>query len=210
MKVLIPYSDDGRDGVELRYAIRSMEKHFRDMTGCVVVGDKPGWYTGEHIPFEDVEGRKEYSVYLKLKQVNETVLYSNDDFFALQDFDHRLPNYYFGTCREMAMRVADRRFKDLFGQCPPEWRMFEIHCPMAIDTRELDYDNDCLLKTTYANRLNLPGVELVDCKIRSNLYYGEVKHIIKSRPFWSTHDNATGGILAMLKRLYDKKSNFEV
>lgn len=203
MKVLIPYKDDGKDGQELYYSIRSFEKHFKDLSGFILVGDKPSWFTGEHIPCEDIEGRKEYSVYLKLKKVEGIVLYSNDDFYALKPFDSNLPNYYFGTCREMSQRVTDRRFKDLFGQCLPEWKSFEVHFPMVIDTRLLDYDNDCLLKTTYANRLNLPAVEQIDCKIRDNLNYGEIKERIKDKPFWSTHDNGDKpGVLSMLKKLY--------
>lgn len=204
MKVLYPYKDDGKDGQELYYSIRSMEKHFKDMTGCIVIGDKPSWYTGEHIPASDIEGRKEYSVYLKVKKVEGIVLYCNDDFYALKNFDSNLPNYYFGTCREMSRLVTERRFKDLFGKCLPEWKSFEVHCPMVIDTRLLNLDDeDRLLKTTYANRLNLPGVEQIDCKIRNDLNYGEVKERIKDKLFWSTSDNAyKPGILSMLKKLY--------
>lgn len=210
MNLVIPYTDDGKDGFELRYAIRSMEMFFKDLHQVILVGDKPSWFTGIHIQASDIEGRKEYSVYLKLKKVEGVVLYSMDDVYALKPFDTNLPNYYFGTCREMSQRVTDRRFKDLFGQCLPEWKSFEVHSPMVIDTRLLDYDNDCLLKTTYANRLKLPGVEQIDCKIKNDLNYGEVKERIKDKPFWSTHDNADKpGISSMLKRLYPKPSRNE-
>lgn len=211
MNLTIPYRNDNKDGHELRFAIRSMEKHFLSMTGCIVIGDKPTWYTGEHIPAQDIPDRKEYSVYCKLKLVNGTILYSMDDVYALQPFSRSLPNYYFGTCREMAMRVKDRRFKDLFGTCLPEWKSFEVHCPMVIDTTKLDWDDENrLLKTTYANRCPGNEVEQIDCKLRDDFNYGEVKNLIKGKPFWSTHDNGERpGILSMLNKLYPNKSKYE-
>ena len=187
-----------------------MVKHFKDMTGCVVVGDLPTWYASEHIPCEDIPKRREQSVYEKIKKVEGIILYSNDDYFAFKDFDSSLPNYYHGICRDKARRMIDKTYKELFRKCNPEWLSFEIHCPMVIDTRLLDFE-DCLLKTTYANLLKLPGTISEDVKLRHNPSYGYVKEIIKGQSFFSTHDNGSHpGILKILKELYPEKSKFEV
>lgn len=189
-----------------------MEMYFKPLHQVILVGDKPNWFTGIHIQASDIPNRKEYSVYCKLKLVQGIVLYSMDDVFALKPFDESLPNYYYQDCRYWAAKSKERRFKDLFGSCLPEWKSFEIHCPMIIDTRFLNWDDeDRLLKTTYANRQQLPATEQIDCKLRSDLNYGEVKDRIKDKPFWSTSDNADRpGIKRMLDKLYPNKSKFEV
>lgn len=40
----------GADGDELRYSIRSVVEHFRDLANVVICGDIPDWYTGDAIP----------------------------------------------------------------------------------------------------------------------------------------------------------------
>src|SRR5574339_852409 len=133
MTALIPYKHDPHNGLELRYAIRSLVKHFKPLTDITVIGDLPGWYLGKHIFHPDTPKRKEYSIYSKLMQVQDKVLYTNDDFFALKDFDESLPNYYSGTCG--SKRPIDRTYRELYRNAPSEWLNFDIHCPMIIDTR---------------------------------------------------------------------------
>lgn len=210
MRIFIPYKTTPDNGLEMKYVIRSMIKHFKDMTGCFVVGDKPDWYTGPHIYYTDIPNRKEYSIYCKLILIKEPVLLCNDDFFALKDFRADIPNYYSGTCREKLMVVTDRVYKELYLNCLPEWLNFDIHCPMVVDPKKFEWDIDRPLKTYYANQNRLPGVQLQDCKLRGDLNYGEVKERINDRPFFSTHDNAgKSGMLQVLNELYPIKSRYE-
>lgn len=207
MKVVIPYKQQG-EGVELRYAIRSMYLYFKDITGVVVVGDKPDWYTGEHIPFPDEFGRKEYSIYKKLMQVHGTVLYSNDDFFALKHFDSSLPNYYTGKVKNYGGK--DRRYLDLYRACLPNWLNFDGHWPMIIDTTKFEWIVDRPIKTYYGNQNNLPGTELFDLKITGKYLYSEYKNKIKGRPFFSTKDNEDcPNMLRLWNELYPEKSHCE-
>ena len=70
-----------------------MVKHFKGMSGVVLIGDKPDWYCGEHIPAADT-GAKEWNIVKKiLLSPYEDFIYSNEDFLAPQDFDETLPNY---------------------------------------------------------------------------------------------------------------------
>lgn len=210
MRIFIPYKTTPDDGLECKYTIRSMVKHFKDMTGCLIVGDKPSWYKGDHIYYTDIPNRKEYSIYRKLILIKETVLHLNDDFFALQDFGTDLPNYYSGTCRDKLMVTTDKVYKELYLNCLPEWLNFDIHVPMVIDTRRFDWDIDRPLKTYYGNQNKLTGTRLTDCKIRGDLNYSEVKDRIEGRPFFSTHDNADkAGMLSVLYELYPLKSEYE-
>lgn len=209
MKVVIPYRDDRNDGAELRYAIRSMVKHFTCMSGVVLVGDRPSWYIGEHIQMSDVPGRKEFSIYSKLKAVNGVVLYSNDDFFALKDFDDTLPYYFSGICG--SYRGGDRTYRDMYKACPPEWLNFDIHVPMVINTELFEWSSaDRPIKTQYANSNNLPGTQLDDLKLRGPFAYSDMQMLTQDKPFFSLNGNAMyPPIHKFLNDLYPIPSRYE-
>lgn len=198
MKLLIPYRLDINNGYELRYAIRSMVKYFTPLSGVVLIGDKPNWYIGEHIPYP-TEPPKERNIYNKLMQVQGIVLYSNDDFFSLQPFDETLPNYYKGLCSDY--KTHDKNYKDLYRACPAGWLDFDCHCPMIIDTTKFKWlSADMPIKSVYGNMNKLPGTKFVDLKIR-----GEWPDL-KGRDFFSTHDTAD---LSRLSELYPEPSRHE-
>lgn len=199
MKLVIPYRLDPNNGYELRYAIRSMVKHFKPLSGVVLVGDCPKWFTGEHILCADIEGRKEYSIYNKLKQVKGIVLYGNDDFFALQDFSTDLPNYYKGLCSEY--RGYDKKYKDLYNACPAGWLDFDCHCPMIIDTDKFNWlAADMPIKSIYGNTNNLPGIRITDVKFTDKITD------LTGLPFFSTKETCD---LSILSELYPDKSKYE-
>ena len=45
-----PYWAGGAKGDELRFSIRSVEKFFDGRVQCTIIGDKPIWFGGHHIP----------------------------------------------------------------------------------------------------------------------------------------------------------------
>lgn len=176
-----------------------MVKHFKPLSGVVLIGDKPDWYCGEHIPAADIEGRKEYSIYNKLMQVKGTVLYSNDDMYALKDFSTDLPNYYKGLCSEH--RTHDKKYKDLYNACPAGWLDFDCHCPMIIDTTKFKWlAADMPIKSVYGNTNNLPATKFTDMKIRGDW------PDLTGRDFFSTHDTAD---LSKLAEMYPIPSQYE-
>lgn len=209
MKVVIPYRYDKDHGNELKYAIRSLVKHFKPLSEIVVVGDCPDWYAGAHIYLPDTDKRKEYSIYSKLIQVKGVVCYSNDDYFALQPFDIDLPNYYRCQCRNV--RPADKTYRELYHNCPGEWLDFDVHTPMIIDTTKFNWDIDRPIKTYYANQNKLKGKYLADCKVRGTKTYEEIKYDIANRPFFSIDGNSKlGGMPRILNELYPDKSKYEI
>lgn len=50
--VIIPLKNNNQYD-QLRFALRSITKHHPEITECILVGGKPPWYTGKHIPFKD-------------------------------------------------------------------------------------------------------------------------------------------------------------
>lgn len=222
MRLVIPYKYDA-DSVELRYAIRSIVKHFKPLTGVLLIGDKPEWYCGDHIPMADImwpdqPGRiwKERSMQLKIAACpDEAFLYSNNDYFALQDFTIT-PYYYDVTCREMAQKHIVTTYKDMYEQCNPDWKNFDVHTPLIMmrDKFHQSFQDmiskDCQwpIKTTYAH--DFEGTYLTDIKIRNSHTVEELVWKTKDRPFFSTHESAINDdFIYFLSNLYPDKSKYE-
>ena len=205
MKLIIPYRLDPNNGFELRYAIRSMVKHFKPLSGVVLIGDKPDWYQGEHTPATDT-GAKEWNIVNKiLLSPYEDFLYSNDDFFATQDFSTDLPNYYSTELR--AARVHGKYINRVLNVMDiyPDGLFYDIHTPMVInltkyrEANNLPQTKEYLCKSLYGNFIG-GGVQLPDNKIRNG-------KLIPPGPFFSTNDRTCKMI--NLNELYPDASEYE-
>lgn len=223
MRLVIPYQYN-ENSEELRFAIRSMVKHFKPLTGVLLIGDKPEWFAGDHLPLADImwpdqPGRiwKERSMMLKvLACPDEAFLYSNDDFFALQDFK-TVPYYYDTDCREQAAKHTIMSYRDMYEQCNPDWKNHDVHAPMIMmrDKFLASYQEmieaDCQwpIKTMYAHTFE--GTFFSDLKIRGEHTYDELTWITKDRDFFSTHNSAIDiTMLSFLMNLYPEKSKYEL
>jgi len=220
MRLVIPYRLPADGGIELKYAIRSMVKHFKPLSGVLLIGDKPEWYTGDHIPYADLKGEKERSMQLKILQAPDNIfLYSNDDFFALEDFYSTFPNHYDTTCKDLAERHPIASYRQLYSNCLHDWKNYDVHTPMVMYRRlfEASYnamDAQTPIKTTYGNwaiRVIQDNCEyLCDMKIRGAHSEAEIEYSIKDRPFFSTHDSAINeAMISVFEKLYPDASPYE-
>lgn len=213
MRVFIPLKNGQKDHTELRFAIRSMVKHFKSMTGLIIVGEKPSWYKGDHIFEKDQIGVVDFNMYRKLMKVKgETVLYTNDDIFALQPFDENLPNYACGTCGEKALTTRSGKHRKQYKNCDPEWYHFDIHCPIVIDTNKFNWPEGKLMpiKSAYAGSLGLPATPLLDNKFDYAMTLDEIRERNEGRPFFSTsHWSMNGDMIKYLHETYPEKSIYE-
>lgn len=218
MRLVIPYRLPADGGIELRYAIRSMVKHFKPLSGVLLIGDKPEWYAGDHIPYADIPGEKERSMQLKVLQApDEIFLYSNDDYFAAEDFTIDLPNYYDTDCRDMAARHPIDSYRKMYNNCLPGWLNYDVHTPMIINKKAFKQsyylmDAQTPIKTTYANFFEIVPLHkyLADCKIKGEHSYDEIIYATKDRPFFSTHDSAINAdMITFLNNLYPDASPYE-
>jgi hypothetical protein len=48
------YIDEERQGDELRWSLRSVSQNYKGAAELILVGDKPHWYCGKHLPMERV------------------------------------------------------------------------------------------------------------------------------------------------------------
>lgn len=219
MRLVIPYRLPQDGGIELRYAIRSMVKHFKPLSGVLLIGDKPEWFTGDHISYADLKGEKERSMQLKVLQCpDEVFMYSNDDYFAAEDFTIDLPNYYDTDCRDMAASHPIDSYRKMYNNCLPGWLNYDVHTPMLMvrGSFKVSYhrmDEQTPIKTTYGNNATVwdPTKKyLADCKIKGEHNTFEIVYATKDRPFFSTHDSAVNAdMITFLENLYPNASPYE-
>ena len=94
--IIIPYIPGPDDGLELKFAIRSIEKNFQhDNFRILVTGDKPSWLKKEnHIPFDRIPQQKYrnftdqllklYSL-LTQKDISEHLIWTYDDVYFTRE-----------------------------------------------------------------------------------------------------------------------------
>src|SRR5690606_5236989 len=78
---------------ELRYSIRSVEKHHQDDAEVLVIGSKPSWYRGPHLPYLDTHTCPYINQWEKLRiacqipDISDPFVYMDDDFYLMQPLD---------------------------------------------------------------------------------------------------------------------------
>lgn len=94
ISVVIPYRADEANGQELRFALRSLEKNFKEPFHIVVIGDKEDWFDEDnilHIPFESKDDNPQVNIIEIMKiaiadnRVTSSFVWSNDDIYLLNE-----------------------------------------------------------------------------------------------------------------------------
>lgn len=90
-------------GIELKYSVRSLLLHGKNIGQIFIIGDKPKFFDAAkfvHIPFRDGKHTPYENVWRKLEtiarddRITETLLWMNDDFYIQQPFNAaEIPNY---------------------------------------------------------------------------------------------------------------------
>lgn len=133
VRYVYPYKENG-DGVELRYSLRSIHEN-RRAPEPLVVGDKPDWYTGDHIftnPFGSKTARVQYNLALAARDLSDPWVLMNDDFFVLD----KAYTYPRGLPMAELIKGARGEFRTLAkNTClvtGPKQASFEGHYPLFI------------------------------------------------------------------------------
>lgn len=219
---------------ELRYCLRSIEKHLKGCGEIFIVGYLPNWVQNViHIPATDGDKsyEKEANIFRKLEQackderISEYFLFVNDDHFLLQDYDAGdFPFFYSGKLSEVLTRgdeYASTGFNTF--DALEEQLYFDIHCPIIYHKEILRNKVSRLnwskkygycIKTAYMtgtdeNEVNVK--EMPDLKINEEgITSTEIKKLIEGRPWFSIGPKAQyGGMLKVLQDLYPLKSKYE-
>lgn len=208
MNLVIPLRNGG--GYEqLRFALRSITTH-HNVTDCILVGGKPVWYTGQHIPFKDYWPiHKEANIRDKTIAGAELVqgefMFANDDHILLQPITETYNKGLLST--NLAKRVGNgsytrclRNTLDHYGDIDN----VDCHCPMMMTTegvRKTAFDWPDFgigFKTCYSQENGIESVYMEDCK---------TDRMPVNRQWFSLTDNFP---VQKLVALFPKKCIFEL
>lgn len=231
MKIAIPLTKSKTNFLDLRYALRSVEK-FTNATGIILIGEKPNWVQNvEHIAATDDPKKewKERNIFHKAWKVFETeekFLFANDDHFFLSETDiENYPYYYKNTCYQSMLHnnssyrgTMNHTLKWLSAK-GFEDKNFDGHCPIVFEHRRF-------LETVVSAPWNaqkfgfgmkslycagMEGEFMEDKKIHVKLSRTEAKAICTGRSIISCTDAAikTGLGEYFAEELFKEKSKYE-
>lgn len=227
MTIVIPYIDDILSGVELRFALRSIEKYLTGWTNVVIIGTPPEWYNGIYgDPFHDSRYRKQFNIYSKLlvacgsKQVTDNFIMWNDDHYLLKPLDvSEINNWYDGYLKETINKNQGARYKETIAntlQIIPETLNYDIHTPCIYHKETFKFlfsgrtDEICIKSYYFNSTLRGCSSEMKDLKINQLLSKEAIKELIKDRLFLSTSTNGMKKpMIELLNELFPEPSRYE-
>lgn len=236
--IVIPLGHGSRNNdMELRYCLRSIEKHLTGYGDIFIVGECPTWLQNViHIPFDEGIAPKTYekerNIFNKIMaacaddRVSEWFLFMNDDHYLLDRYQARIFPYYHDSTLNCYKTVTE--YKHTIRNTIDHFEgalvgNFDVHCPIvykkellywAFKLREPVPDwskhfGYCI-KSTYCDINRIIGDKRHDLKINEPLTVGQIKHLIAGRSWFSIGDKAFNGeIRQVLQELYPKKSRYE-
>lgn len=224
MNIVIPFAGSG---IELKYTLRSITKHVKGLQRLIVIGDKPDWYTGEHIPHQVYTNQawKKRDMLEKtlLSPVKEFYRFS-DDYYLLEDFG-AFPYYSNGTLQSLFSRYSEGNLykqivyntKVLIG---PGALSFDVHAPILMKKEVLTeihhrYDwkleYGYLIRSLYGFLVKANPVPYEDLIIRrGDIPIEQLRLMIKGRSCFSIGEYGFfGNSLQLLEELYPQASEWE-
>jgi len=217
MVIAIPYTHEPHNGIELLYALRSIEKHLPG-SEVVVIGEAPNWYKGESINQKDFTGRKQYSIYQKLLKIAEQTdefIYWNDDHFLLKPTE--IKDWHFGLLKEELKNNTTSGYKSVVKKTLdllPDALNFDIHIPIKIDSKKFrnlfqSREDEICIKSFYANQVECEPEEMSDLKINGWFSKDQIISKLKGRTFFSTGTALCDPMVEVLQKLFPFKSKYE-
>lgn len=207
---------------ELRYSLRSIQRHLSGVKDIWVVGDRPKWYKGNHIPHTNRAASPNHNIKDKVlkacqSEISDPFLFMMDDIFFLSDFTApQMPYYHNGTIQEYLdkrgidpySKQARNTLNILNYQGLPTLH-YDIHTPILYEKEAFkwavsaDWANQgYIVKSLYANSIKKPCEFMEDCKIKTIPKEGMT--------MFSTYQVLTGDQQRFLMRKFPDKSDFEI
>lgn len=233
--VYIVGSDPHHAYTELRYSIRSMQKHLADMGRLFIVGEDPGFLKDfYHIPYPDsARHNNNLNIYNKIlaacqcPDVGDEFMSCSDDHFLLADFmAETFPNFYYSDLSVVAQNVADKSYKTALENTynALESRKlttihFNVHSPFRykkslflslMPTYDWTVNKGYVSKSLYANSLHLQGELLEDLKIHTPKTATAIRRRLKGARVFSTNEHSMNDPMkAFLQELFPVPSLWE-
>lgn len=178
---------------ELRYSLRSMEKHLKNYSRLIIVGELPAFINPETVEFIPVVEQHQlnkaknimYKVYTACDpkyNFTDNILVLNDDYFFVYDVDGLNVPYYHKCDLLHTIKIngvneyrnyVEATVKVLQARNLPI-KNFDVHKPIVYNKTKLrtvclSYDwmqsYGYILRSLYCNTLGIEGTFQLDCKI---------------------------------------------
>lgn len=234
--VVIPLGRGSRwNDTELRFCLRSIEKHLSNYGDIFLIGEKPDWVQNIiHIPIEEsgLNYHKEMNIFNKIMaalydpRVTDEFYFTNDDHFLLTNyFADSFPYYYSGLLSEQENRI------DMYGNTVRQtlqylgdhyaltpFPNFDTHCPIRYTKTDFiklkvagwSIPWSYCIKTMYCVNSGITGEYCPDLKINEPVTEEMIWKKLENRFFFSIGDIARGDALrSVLLKLYPSKSKYE-
>lgn len=233
MNIIIPlgHGSHWQDN-ELRYCLRSIEKHLSGWDKIIIVGRLPDWIKQNDslvfIPAKDRTGtkHKEENIHNKiLKAIDsagDSFLFMNDDHFLVQDFEAQIFPYHHKGLLSAAIPATNphnayiKTLQSTKKVCGDVFN-YDTHCPIIYESKKYKSSMPLnfppygyALKTMYCHRNKIEGSFYPDYKMGKIECMDDTIKSISARPYFSIGNRAIGEeMLIVLNGLYPVPSRFE-
>lgn len=232
--LVIPFRFGRWGETELKYCLRSVQKHLSNYGELFIIGDKPkGIKDYIHVPYVDDTRRvyKEKNIYEKVmlacddERVSGNFIYLNDDHFLNSDYEAKNFPFYYGDWpvkTDMYKTTIDTTRNYLKAKYSTDNSFFyDVHCPMTVNkwifrvlVSKLDWNIKAgyCMKSVYGNLMEPNGhIYYPDLKIKYQHPPYELLDMVKNRLWFSTDDQARDSSTeGFLKQLYNVPSKWEI
>lgn len=213
---------------EIRFSLRSVEKHLKGVGKVYVVGNKPNWLVNVvHIPAKDTNKIPDINICAKTlracrSDISDTFLFMNDDHYLLSDFQaDKFPFLHSGDLlARIQKRTKDdyqKRLVNTFNALMTnglKTNNFDIHVPILYNKRMFKkimeyYDwsipNAFVIKSLYANSIQKAGrkIKHSDIKIHTPDLLPEGSR------FFSTTESLNPAMKEFMYDTFQKRSIYE-
>jgi hypothetical protein len=218
--------------LELRYCLRSIEKHLRGVGEVFIIGYCPEWVQNvTHIPFdEDPRNRfRDRNIMNKMlaacedERVSDNFIMVHDDHFLLTNYEvGAFPYYHCGHMVPGQGQYGDtkRNTEQLLSPLAGIPILnYDAHCPILFNKEKfmkvtnVDWSKwyGYCLKTLYCVMNGMTGEYMDDLKIRMPLKADKINQAIVGRSWFSIGDRCwtEGGMKEVLQTLYPTPSKYE-
>jgi hypothetical protein len=227
--ICIPLNDRSTQrNLELRYCLRSIDKHLSGVGNVFIIGYMPDWVTGcIHIPtdddprnrFRDRNIMSKMMIACKDERVSGDFLMVHDDHFLVTDYEAgAFPHYHCGDLVPGVGQYAHTKENTL--SLLSNSNNYDTHCPILFNKEKFmrsvalaDWSKwyGYCMKTMYCVMNGIEGEYMEDIKIRMPLKADEIRQAIAGRSWFSIGDRCwtEGGMKDVLQSLYPIPSKYE-
>ena len=215
------------DNEELRYSIRSVVKNMSH-DNLWVVGGKPDWYKGKHIPVVQdkayfLNAKTNMRTILKSDQISDKFIFMNDDFFVMNPIKE-IPYMYSGLLLDkiqyrerqnpgdLYTRMLLKTYSELYQRSHIKQPLdYELHVPMIFEKEKLSsvIGSQGLWRSMYGNIYSVGGETFTDTKIYNKDHPLSENIVSLESDYLSTEDKVFKDHLDWFNSKFSKPSKFE-